>query len=82
MINFNAFFAEILSGVWGEEFGVTHESIDRFSSEADRDISNYLASGIRAFLPEKDTADERVEDVPFFYALTGIIRNTLIPLFS
>lgn len=80
--HFNAFFAEMLSGVWGEEFGVTHESLDRFSSEADRDISNYLASGIRAFLPEQDAADERVEDVPFFYAITGIIRNTLIPLFS
>lgn len=79
---FNAFFAELLSGIWGEEFGVTREAVERFSAEAGRDIPNYLAAGIRAFLPEQETADERVEDVPFFYAVTGIIRNTLIPLFS
>lgn len=79
---FNEFFSSLLDSFWGEEFGVSREALDRFRAEASRDIPNYLAAGIRTLLPESETADERVEDVPFFYAVTGIIRNTLIPLFS
>lgn len=79
---YNAFFLGMMGDEWGEEFGVTREAVEKFRREASRDIPNYLASGIRSFLPDGDTADERVEDVPFFYAITGIIRNTLIPLFS
>ena len=80
--DFNAFFLSMMQQEWGEEFGVSREAVEKFRSEASRDIPNYLASGIRTFLPESDAPDERVEDVPFFYAITGIIRNTLIPLFA
>jgi len=79
---YNDFFIGLLAPEWGEEFGVSREMCDKFRLEASRDIPNYIAAGISAFLPNSGSGDERVEDVPFFYAVTGIIRDTLIPLFS
>lgn len=79
---FNQFFASLLKKEWGEEFGISKETITAFEANASRDIAAYLTAGINAFLPNADSGDEVVEDVPFFYAITGIIRSTLIPLFS
>lgn len=76
---FHAFLRELLSRELRDELGVPQEVFDFFSAHADDDIDNYLSGGIEARLPIDEGADEAVEDVPFFYPLAGVIRNTLVP---
>lgn len=76
---FNAAFSEILSSEWREEFGITKATMDTLRQILDKDVPAYLTAAINSMVSNEAPADERLEDVPFFYPIIGIIRNTLIP---
>jgi len=79
---YNNFFISLLAdsstGI-RDEFGIEADAMTVFRELADRDVETYLTAGIKAFLPAAREDDEIVEDVPFFYPIIGIIRNTLLP---
>lgn len=75
---FNRFFIDLMTKEQREEFGISQNIMTQFSTIVNADLPNYLAAGIQAFLPLNEGEDETVEDVPFFYPITGIIRNTLL----
>ncbi len=75
---FNDFFLNLMSRDWREEFGIPQESANFFAAHANDSLPNYLVAGIDALLPLEEGAEEQVEDVPFFYPLAGIIRDTMI----
>lgn len=79
---FNSRFEEILSVSWREEFGISREAMEIFRSQANRDIAAYLTSAVNTLVPRDAAPDETIEDIPFFYPIIGIIRNTLIPALS
>lgn len=75
---FNRFFLSFLDRNRREEFGIPQDAYDFFAAHADDSLPNYLAAGIEALLPLEEGADEAVEDVPFFYPVAGIIRDTML----
>lgn len=78
VVQFNTFFLQLLDRDWREEFGIPQESADYFAAHANDSLPNYLVAGIEALLPLDEGAEEQVEDVPFFYPLAGIIRDTML----
>lgn len=74
---FNAFFLDFLSRQWRDELGVPQDAYDWFAAHCCDSLPNYLAAGIDAFLPLGEGADEKVEDIPFFYPIAGTINGTL-----
>lgn len=77
---YNAAFLQMLSEYWCEEFGITAETVNTMRKILDKDVPAYMTAAIKRMIPHDAPADERVEDVPFFYPIIGIIRNTLIPV--
>lgn len=76
---FNTLFIKALDPETREEFGIPSQALDFFRAHCSENLSNYLAAGIDAYLPEDEGSDEKVEDVPFFYPIAATIRNTLLP---
>ncbi len=76
--DFHVFLRDMLDRDTREELGIPQDSFDYFSRCADDDLDNYVSAAIDAWLPMEEGEDEVVEDAPFFYPLTGVIRNTLI----
>lgn len=75
---FNAFFLSLMTREWRDEFGIPQDAFDFFAKHVNDSLPNYLVAGIEALLPLEEGADEHVEDVPFFYPLAGIIRDTMM----
>lgn len=77
---FNNFFTELCSDATiKDEFGIEPRVWSIFMSVLNNDISNYLTAGIRSFLQSQSYNDtDEIQDVPFFYPITGIIRYNLL----
>ena len=76
---FNADFMDILTADWREEFGIGRTAVEALEKNLNRDIEAYMTAAVNALIPGDAAPDETVEDVPFFYPIIGIIRNSLIP---
>ena len=76
---FNRFFLDLCDAQVKDEFGIEPRVLSIFSQVVNDDISNYLTAGIRAFLHNQNYNDtDELQDVPFFYPITGIIRHNLL----
>lgn len=75
-------FVEILSKDWCDEFGIGPKTMHLFTEIADRDLDAYMTSAVNSLIPRDASADEVVEDIPFFYPIIPVIRYTLIPALS
>lgn len=78
VMQFNSFFLSLMTRDWREEFGIPQEAAEYFTAHVNDSLPNYLVAGIEALLPLDEGAEEQVEDVPFFYPLAGIIRDTML----
>lgn len=79
VMDFNREFLALLDKDWREEFGVSRAAMDVLSTHLDRDVPSYMTAAVNTLLPREAERDEPVEDVPFFFPILGIIRNSLIP---
>lgn len=75
---FNEFFISMLTRRWREELGIPQDAADFFAAHVNDSLPNYIAAGIEALLPIDEGSDETVQDVPFFYAVAGTIRDTML----
>ena len=62
-----------------DEFGIDHGVFNIFTSVVGNDMSNYLTAGITSCLHGHNYSDtDELQDVPFFYPITGVIRYNLL----
>ena len=76
---FNEFFIGLCDKDIKDEFGIDHGVFNIFTSVVGNDMSNYLTAGITSFLHGHNYSDtDELQDVPFFYPITGVIRYNLL----
>ena len=80
--DFHTHFIAILDKDRCEEFGISLKTMQLFAEIANRDLDAYMTSAVNALISRDASADEHVEDIPFFYPIIPVIRHTLIPALS
>lgn len=76
---FNNFFIALCDKNMKDEFGIDADVFNIFTKVVDNDMSNYLTAGITSFLHGHNYSDtDELQDVPFFYPVTGVIRYNLL----
>ena len=75
---FNEFFIALCDSAMRDEFGIDKQEFATFTQVVNDDLDNYLTAGIGAFLKGRYEDNDLIEDVPFFYPITGTIRHNLL----
>ena len=78
--DFNAFFLSLCDAELRDEHGIDNNVMRAYAEVLNRDLQNYLTSGINSYLKGRYDLTDTVEDVPFFYPIIGVIRHNLLPI--